>query len=152
MANIAPHRFAAELLRGSWEIATDEQKMRWQRVLGTLLRNRVSRALRAPLRYEMSVADVNVVAPCEEARARLTLRERLKERELEIALRLVKHDLAWRVWDVITDGASLVQIWRPRFQTVARERGLPGLEKELAHLAQRLGVPNTLSSTLKAVQ
>jgi ABC-type transporter MlaC component len=100
----------------------------------------------------MSVADVNVAAPCEEASARLTLKERLKDRELDIALRLVKRDLAWRVWDVATDGASLVQTWRPRFQTVARERGLPGLEKELAHLARRLGVPKALSSTLNAVQ
>jgi ABC-type transporter MlaC component len=138
--HIASQRFASELLRGSWETASVEQQSRWERVLGALLSARVSRALRTPLRYEMSVADVKVATPCGEANARLTLRERVQDRQMEIALKLVKLEPGWRVWDLATDGASLVKTWRPRFQTVVRERGVAGLESELAHLATRLGV------------
>jgi ABC-type transporter MlaC component len=148
--NIAPQRFASELLRGTWERGSAAQQARWQRVLGALLRQRVSRALRSPLRYVVTVDDVIVTAPCEEALALLTLRERAKARQVQLELKLVKLSHGWRVWDISTDDASLVMTWRPRFQNVARERGVTGLDRELEELGQRLGLsvaPRASSST-----
>ena len=139
--NISSQRFASEVLGGSWASASEAQRGRWGRVLGELLRARVSKALRAPLRYEMTVSDVKVAASCEEASARLTLRDRVRDRETQVALKLVKHAPSWRVWDLSTDGASFVKIWQPRFRSILREQGIDGLEKEIAALGKRLGVP-----------
>ncbi len=140
-AHIAPERFTASVLKGAWERASPAHKVRWRRVLGTLLHRRLARALRDPLRYALLVDGVTVEPTCDASSADVRLTERRRGRHVAITLQFVLENGAWRVWDVWTDEASLVRTWRPRFGSIATERGLEALDHELDQLAERMGVP-----------
>ena len=57
---------------------------------------------------------------------------------LEFHLRLSRQ--GWRVYDVVLEGASLVNSWRSRLSRVHREEGHAGLDKQLHRLTRRYDV------------
>ena len=55
----------------------------------------------------------------------------------ELVVSLVWLEGAWRATDVEVDGVSLAKTWEDRFERLYRNRGVPGVDEQMAIIARR---------------
>ena len=130
--------FAKEVFRALWSELDADRRGAWQSTLQSLLQHRYVERIRDPRRHRLKILSAEV--DCHMAKVRVALQETGKKNKhtLEFHMRLSSH--GWRVYDVVLEGASLVNSWRSRLSRVYREEGHDGLDKQLHRLMRRYGV------------
>ena len=131
--------FAQEVFRGLWQELDDVRRGAWKRTLLSLLQHRYVERIRDPRRHRLEILSTEV--DCHRAKSRVTLHRegRKSSNSLEFHLRLSRQE-GWRVYDVVLEGASLVNSWRSRLSRVHREEGHAGLDDQLHRLMRRYSV------------
>ena len=135
-ARVLPHfnfqRMTALAMGRDWNKASAEQKTRLAEEFKTLLVRTYSNALTSyrdqTLRYKplkMQAGDTDVVVKTE------VVQPGAKPIQLDYSLE--KQDNAWKVYDVVVAGVSLVSNYRDTFNQEVRANGVDGLIQMLAN-------------------
>jgi phospholipid transport system substrate-binding protein len=130
--------FAREVFRGLWDELDESRREAWKSTLQSLLQHRYVERIRDPRRHLLEILSTEV--DCHLAKSRVALKStgRKSQNVLEFHMRLSRE--GWRVFDVVLEGASLVNSWRSRLNRVHREEGHDGLDKQLHRLMRRYNV------------
>ncbi len=130
--------FAKEVFRSLWPQLDVERQEAWKSTLQSLLQHRYIERIRDPRRHHLKILSTEV--DCHIAKSRVSLHTvgSKAKNTLEFHMRLSR--AGWRVYDVVLEGASLVNAWRSRLSRVHREEGHAGLDKQLHRLMRRYDV------------
>ena len=130
--------FAREVFRALWHELDEVRQEAWKSTLQSLLQQRYVERIRDPRRHRLQILSTEV--DCHQAKSRVALHRvgHKTKNALEFHLRLSRQ--GWRVYDVVLEGASLVNSWRSRLSRVHREEGHDGLDKQLHRLTRRYDV------------
>lgn len=112
---------------------TKKQLEEFQDLLGALIAQSYTAAVQSQVRYEVDYLDESG----EDNRVVVTevrTMRRGRPYHFTITYRLHKRDGAWRAYDVVTDGASLVRNYRSQFNRIIAKEGYQGL---LARMQKR---------------
>ncbi len=136
--HIDVEHFAQQVFRSLWDELDDSRKEAWKNTLRSLLQHRYVERIRDPRRHMLEILSTDV--DCHVAKSRVALKTvgRKSQNILEFHLRLSRK--GWRVFDVVLEGASLVNSWRSRLSRVYREEGADGLDRQLHRLMGRYSV------------
>ena len=130
--------FTRLVLRGVWEHLPLEKQVLWTTTLAGLLRHRYVERLRDPREHSLRVLSTQV--HCDAVHIGVALEHPRLPSTSALEFRLRPHEGQWRVYDVVLEGASLVNSWKTRLLRVYREDGLAGLDAQLRTLTRRYQV------------
>jgi ABC-type transporter MlaC component len=127
--------FAQEVFRSLWVELDEPRQEAWKNTLQSLLQHRYVERIRDPRRHLLEILSTDV--KCRLAKSRVVLKntDAKSQSILEFHFRLSRK--GWRVFDVVLEGASLVNSWRSRLSRVYREEGHDGLDRQLHRLMRR---------------
>jgi len=114
-------------LKDHWEKLTDEQKKEFSKLLRELVEANYLKALRSQLEYD--VAYVSETPKDSGVSVATEVRSVRNGRKQTISIDYVLHQdqIAWRVFDLVTDGVGLVQNYRGQFNKIIAKEGVNGL-------------------------
>ena len=130
--------FAREVFRGLWTELDEPRQESWKRTLLSLLQHRYVERIKDPRRHRLQILSTEV--DCHLAKSRVALERVGRKTKNILEFHLSLSHQGWRVYDVVLEGASLVNSWRSRLSRVHREEGLPGLDRQLQRLMRRYDV------------
>lgn len=121
--------------------ATPAQRTEFAALLRQLVERSYQKNLEGTLEYE--VRYVSAAAGPNGVTVRTIAKSRTNGREPEVSIDYTLHQVngAWRVYDVTTDGVSLVRSYRDTFHTSIAARGIDGM---LARMRERLASEDAL--------
>ena len=126
---------AKESLGSEWDKRSAEEKKEFQDVLKRLVRNAYRKNLKKTLDYDVSFkgeskAKKGVVV-------KTVAKSKKNDREEPISIDYVVHKVGgkWRVYDIVTEGSSLVNNYRSQFRRVIKKDGFDVL---LARMKKKL--------------
>ena len=131
-------RFAQEVFRGLWAELDETRQDAWKSTLQSLLQHRYVERVKDPRRHRLQILSTEV--NCHIAKSRVALERVGRKAKNTLEFHLSLSSQGWRVYDVVLEGASLVNSWRSRLSRVYREEGHPGLDKQLHRLMRRYEV------------
>jgi phospholipid transport system substrate-binding protein len=122
---------AKESLDEHWSSLSEAEKSEFQGVLKQLVRNAYRRNLRRTLDYDVSFKG--------ESKAKngilvqTVAKSRSNAREEPISIDYVLHRVGgnWRVFDIVTEGSSLVNNYRSQFNRVIKKKGFAELMRRM---------------------
>lgn len=122
---------AQESLGNHWADRTDAEKKEFEEILQSLVRNAYRKNLQKTLDYEIQytghgAAKKGVVV-------RTVAKSRSNKREEPVGIDYVMHkvDGKWRVYDIVTEGSSLVRNYRSQFNRVIKKNGYADLVRRM---------------------
>ncbi len=125
-------RLAREALSRHWSTLEDEQRKEFTELLKKLVQRNYERNIRNILGY--SVEYLGETASKEAVvvvRTRAASKKNRREPPVEIDYRLEQVGDSWRVFDIVTEGSSLVGNYRSQFNRIIRKDGYDALVKRL---------------------
>jgi phospholipid transport system substrate-binding protein len=119
-----------------WDERTDQEKNEFTDVLRRLVQNAYKKNIKKTLNYDVSYKG--------EGRAskghlvRTVARNRQKPREEPVSVDYVLHQVGgqWRVFDVVTEGSSMVMNYRGQFNRIIKKNGFAELLKKMRNKAE----------------
>lgn len=121
-----------------WDQHTEAERREFVDLLRQLVERNYQQNLERLVEFEVSytaeTADTDGTVVRTEARSRTERRQP----PVEITYTLHLQGTAWRVFDVVTDGVSLVRNYRNQFNRIITEHGWPAL---LTRMRERLAAP-----------
>lgn len=122
---------ARESMAENWDPLTAEQKKEFSSVLKQLVQKAYRTNLRKTLAYDVTfdaerATDKGVLVPT-------TAKNRKNKREDPVSVDYAVHqvDGNWRVFDIVTEGSSLVSNYRSQFRRVIKKKGFDELLKDM---------------------
>jgi phospholipid transport system substrate-binding protein len=122
---------AKESLREFWDERTDKERAEFEAVLRQLVQNAYRRNLRKTLDYDVQYAGETKVEKGVVVRTVAKHRTNKREEPLSLDYALHQVDGHWRVYDIITEGSSLVQNYRNQFRRVIKKKGFDELLRRM---------------------
>jgi phospholipid transport system substrate-binding protein len=135
-AKVLPHFDFARMTRlavgRNWQQASDAQKQSLEKEFRTLLVRTYSTSLTAYRNQTIEVKPLKMAAADKEVTVRTAVVQQGGP-QIPIDYAMEKTDAgAWKVYDVVIDGASLVTTYRSTFNDQVQRGGIDGLIKSLA--------------------
>jgi phospholipid transport system substrate-binding protein len=113
-----PEELARRTLAANWEAFNPDERQRFTKAFVRLLERTYLRRIEAYTDERVVFMDESALG---EGRAEVSTKIVTSSKEVPIVYRLIKKD-AWRVYDVVIEGVSLVQNYRNQFnQILAKE-------------------------------
>lgn len=119
-----------------WDERTDKEKNEFTEVLRRLVQNAYKKNIKKTLNYEVSYKG--------EGRAskghlvRTVARNKQKPREQPVSVDYMLHQVGgkWRIFDVVTEGSSMVMNYRNQFNRIIKKSGFAELLKKMRNKAE----------------
>jgi len=121
------HSLAKHSLGEYWDKRSDAERKDFENVLERLVRNAYRKNLRKTLDYKI---DYKGEAKAKEGYLVKTVaksRTNAREDPVSIDYTLHKVDGKWRVYDIVTEGSSLVNNYRSQFRRIIKKKGFDDL-------------------------
>jgi phospholipid transport system substrate-binding protein len=122
---------AKESLGAEWDQRTESERREFQDVLKRLVQKNYKKNLRKTLDYDVeykgeSKAKKGVLV-------RTVARSKKNTREEPVSVDYVLHDVGgkWLVFDIVTEGSSLISTYKNQFRRVIKKKGFDGLIKQM---------------------
>ena len=120
-----------------WDGRTDQEKNEFTEVLRRLVQNAYKKNIKKTLNYDVSYKG--------EGRAskghlvRTVARNTQKPREQPVSVDYVLHQVGgqWRIFDVVTEGSSMVMNYRSQFNRIIKKSGFGELLRKMRNKAER---------------
>lgn len=119
-----------------WAGLTEEQRREFKTVLEGLVKNAYEKSLHKTLDYEVSMQGET---PLDEGvLVKTVAKHRAHERDAPVSIDYALHKVGteWKVYDIVTEGSSLVKNYRSQFTRVIKKKGfaelLSRMRKKLA--------------------
>ena len=124
-------RVSRLVLGKNWTRATPEQKMAFQGEFRTLLIRTYATALS---KYKNQTIEFKPLRMADDANTVSVKTQILQPggQPIEVDYTLAKETEAWKVYDIVIEGVSLVTNYRGQFAQIVRQNGLDSLIKKLA--------------------
>jgi phospholipid transport system substrate-binding protein len=118
---------AKESLNDFWSQRSDSERAEFESVLKQLVQNAYRKSLRKTLDYD--VAFVGETKNDESYLVKTVAKSKTNKRDEPISIDYVLHkvDGKWRVYDIVTEGSSLIQNYRNQFRRVIKKKGFDEL-------------------------
>jgi phospholipid transport system substrate-binding protein len=122
---------AKDSLADHWNDRTESERREFQTVLKQLVQRNYRKNLRKTLEYEVEYRGESKAK--KGYLVRTVARNRKNPREEPISVDYVLHEVdgKWLVFDIITEGSSLVNTYRSQFRRVIKKKGFDGLLKQM---------------------
>ena len=127
--------FTQLVLRSLWDQLDEPRQEAWTAVLTSLLRHRYVERIRDPRKHVLRILSSEV--DCHTVKTQVSLHHTRRTSTYILELRLRLPPKGWKVYDVVLEGASLVNSWRSRLVRIYRDEGLTGLDDQLDTLTRR---------------
>ncbi|MEM7139041.1 MAG: ABC transporter substrate-binding protein [Myxococcota bacterium] len=124
-----------------WDKRTPKQRAEFVSLLRQLVERQYQRNMESTLKYKVSwvgTEPVDADSVIVKSSARSVQKKRQPAITIDYTMSPVKNE--WRVWDIATDGVSLVKNYRRQFRRVIKEEGWNGL---IARMERRLNSTET---------
>jgi phospholipid transport system substrate-binding protein len=128
---------AKESLGVHWDERTAEEKKEFSTVLQRLVKNAYRKNLKKTLDYEVTFkgetkANKGVLV-------RTVARNKKNERDEPVSIDYLLHkpDGKWRVFDIVTEGSSLISNYRNPFRRVIKDKGFAELMRRMKRKAEK---------------
>lgn len=120
-------RLARESLADEWDKRTPEERKEFQELLTQLVQRAYRKNLRKTLDYDVSFKgqDAAKQGYLVQTVAKHRTNPRQEPVSVDYALHQVNGD--WRVYDIITEGSSLVANYRSQFRRIINKNGFPAV-------------------------
>jgi phospholipid transport system substrate-binding protein len=122
---------AKATLKDTWEQRTPAERAEFTAVLKDLVRNSYRRNIKKTLGYEVDYkgeqdGDVGKVV-------RTVARNKSNAREEPVSIDYVVHqvDGKWQIYDIVTEGSSLIRNYRNQFRRVSEKKGFDELLRRM---------------------
>lgn len=115
-----------------WEKRTPKERARFVSLLRQLVERQYQRNMESTLQYKVSWVGTEPV-DADSVLVKSSARSQKKKRQPAITIdyTMSPYGKEWRVWDIWTDGVSLVKNYRRQFRRVIRDEGWKGLIKRM---------------------
>lgn len=125
-------RLARESLAQHWSSLGDEQKKDFTELLKKLVQRNYERNIKNIQGYDVEyLGESGSGKSAIVVRTRAASKKNVREQPIEIDYRLEQTDGDWRVFDIVTEGSSLVNNYRNQFNRIIRKDGYDALVKRL---------------------
>lgn len=128
--------FAQDSLGSEWKKRSDSEKEEFQKLLKTLVQRSYTKNLRGTLDYDIVFKGTTKAKKGELVQT--VAKHKTDPRKETIVIDYLVHKIGsgWRVYDIITEGESLVGNYRSQFRRVIRKEGFSGLLKRMRDKAR----------------
>ena len=115
-----------------WNKRTPKERARFVSLLRQLVERQYQRNMESTLQYKVSWVGTEPV-DADSVLVKSSARSQTKKRQPPITIDYTMSPYAkeWRVWDIWTDGVSLVKNYRRQFRRVIRDEGWKGLIRRM---------------------
>lgn len=115
-----------------WDKRTPKERARFVSLLRQLVERQYQRNMESTLQYKVSWVGTEPV-DSDSVLVKSSARSQKKKRQPAITIdyTMSPYRKEWRVWDIWTDGVSLVKNYRRQFRRVIRDEGWKGLIKRM---------------------
>ncbi len=110
-----------------WEAQSEENRARFVTLLTELVERSYKQNLRSTMRFEVDYSGAETRGRSVIVHTSARSRENRRAPAVSIDYKMRKVGDRWRVFDVITDGASLVRNYRSQFHRIIERDGFSGL-------------------------
>lgn len=118
-------RLARESLGAYWEQRTPEERQEFQALLMQLVQRAYRKNLRKTLDYEVTFKGQDAAKNGYLVQTVARHRTNRREEPVSVDYLLHKVDGQWRVYDIVTEGSSLVGNYRSQFRRIIKKDGFP---------------------------
>jgi phospholipid transport system substrate-binding protein len=116
------------ILAVNWKSATDAQKERFKVLLRRTLERKYVSAIEKRTTEVVKVGGERIRG--DRATVIVTI-ERDQASDIPLLFKLKRSDAGWRAYDANVEGLSLVQHYRERFATIAKNKGIEGVLSQM---------------------
>jgi len=114
-----------------WEARTKKEQEEFVSVLRDLIERNYVRQLRSNLDYEVVYRRQEVSGAEATVLTAVRIEKNKRVAETEILYKLREVDGAWFVFDIVTDGVSLIRNYRTQFNRIINKESYPALLKKM---------------------
>jgi phospholipid transport system substrate-binding protein len=122
---------AKQSLDEHWASLSEAERVEFQGVLKQLVRNAYRRNLRRTLDYDVEFKGESKAKAGILVRTVAKSRSNAREEPISIDYLLHKVGPGWRVFDIVTEGSSLVNNYRSQFNRVIKKKGFAELMRRM---------------------
>ncbi len=122
---------AKESLGEQWDQRTEAERKEFQDVLKRLVQKNYRKNLRKTLDYDVEYKGESKAK--KGVMVRTVARNKKNSREEPVSVDYVLHDVSgkWLVFDIVTEGSSLISTYKNQFRRVIKKKGFDGLIKQM---------------------
>ena len=122
---------AKESLGKYWAERSEAERKEFKKVLKNLVRNAYRKNLKKTLNYKISYTGQSQAKSGVLVQTVAKSRTNKREEAVSIDYALHKVDGKWRIYDIVTEGSSLVRNYRSQFSRVIRKKGFDELMRRM---------------------
>ena len=127
---------ARESLAENWDARTPEERKEFASVLKRLVQNAYRNNLRKTLDWDVSFDPEQTTEKGVLVRTNAKNRKNKREEPVSVDYAVHRVDGNWRVFDIVTEGSSLVANYRSQFRRVIKKKGFEQLLKDMKKKAE----------------
>jgi phospholipid transport system substrate-binding protein len=122
----------AEASLGSeWAARSDAEKAEFSEILKQLVRKAYEKNLQKTVNFNIEYTGEEPASSAVLVKTRAVSKTNAREEPIEINYKMLDKGGAWRVQDIVTEGASLVSSYRTQFTRIIKKDGFPALVKKM---------------------
>jgi phospholipid transport system substrate-binding protein len=118
-------------LGDEWAARSDAEKAQFSDVLKQLVRKAYEKNLKKTAKFQIDYTGEEAGAGGTLVKTKATDASNAREEPIEISFKMAQAGGAWKVQDIITEGASLVRNYRVQFTKIVKKDGFPALIKKM---------------------
>ncbi len=127
---------AKATLKGNWDNRSADERTQFSAVLKDLVRNSYRRNIKKTLGYEVEYLGEQEIDLAEDGKAtvvRTKAKSKTNSREEPVSIDYVVHQVNgnWEIYDIVTEGSSLIRNYRNQFRRVIEKKGFDELLKRM---------------------
>jgi phospholipid transport system substrate-binding protein len=122
---------AKQSLRDYWDQRTDAERKDFKDVLKRLVRNAYKKNLRKTLGYAITYGSENKADQGYVVHTVAKSRTDPREDPVHVDYLVHQVDGKWRIFDIVTEGSSLVNNYRSQFRRIIKKDGFPELMRRM---------------------
>lgn len=118
-------------LGAEWAARSEQEKTEFSGVLKQLVQKAYEKNLRKTINFNIEYLTEAPTDGATVVKTRAVHKTDKREAPVEIDFKMVQKNGAWRVGDIVTEGASLVGSYKSQFTRVVKKDGFPALLKKM---------------------
>ena len=131
---------ARRSLRKHWDARTPSERVEFTNLLKDLIERNYISQLKTNLDYKLSYGEASARGDKAKVLTTVTTEKNRRTSEIVIEYKMRKVKSRWMVYDVITDGVSIVRNYRSQFNRIIRKKSYQALVDKMRKVAQQKGL------------
>jgi phospholipid transport system substrate-binding protein len=115
----------------NWETLTEEQRTEFTATLKQLIQKNLEKSIKNTINYDLEFLGEEGAPEGVMVKTKASNKQKPHEEPIEIAYNLHQKDGAWKAFDVVTEGASMVNNYKSQFNRILGKEGYAGLIKKM---------------------